>query len=744
MLPPRVAVLATVLLGALHQACAAPVPAKIFQFGGMYSADSGNSDPKVATPDGYNPVPLLWRWDPMVNGVPSPRARLTYRWQQSGATAVPPRAWRAFLVSQDAATVIGENATVPHALADTLAWFQKQGYPIDYVFADLEGNTPEGDWSNVNALLSEVRRTAVGAHAAIGNFDWSPGRVNLAADYPWYADRRTISRLYGAAASNGLAGLTVAMPVAYTMQSYELHASDTASWGAAWWQNSKLPESLLTSLSYNQRATVGSPYLSPNERAGMFYGPLEQVSLAKRNLPAGHQLIPWVSAFQSQRDVPRLPRGMLPTLEDNKAMLEHLRLRGADGYYAFGLDGSQNEGSYVDGFPFTVPPSRTYAAAMAPTWHALDWFFALPVAVGNVAADRPLNLYTFKNTGGTFVDPGGRNGGLEWSGYQRGNRVLTVISNLGNGAQAATGPGTGPEGNWTSVFASLGAHLAAQSPIVPAGNHLVVQYLSNPTLLNFDGYPPGSTLGSANGWHSSGATLRVARAAGSGASGTTVLAITGASTTAWVASALTANPGGIGTTINDAMVYTCTLYTGWLGEGSASFGPVVGGGSAVPVSVDRQGPAVWTHVGGPTSRWKFGPNLASGGVYDALNAAPVANTWYALAMVVNPATNRVSIYVQNITDDIGWVLLTFNVNGETATAVPAGLTPATQSPSLYNGFEISGSPGAQFADLGATLYAYPASPASSFDPSLYVPMCPSVRVVPEGPASQRHRPTDPC
>ena len=62
MLPPRVAVLATVLLGALHQACAAPVPAKIFQFGGMYSADSGNSDPKVATPDGYNPVPLLWRW----------------------------------------------------------------------------------------------------------------------------------------------------------------------------------------------------------------------------------------------------------------------------------------------------------------------------------------------------------------------------------------------------------------------------------------------------------------------------------------------------------------------------------------------------------------------------------------------------------------------------------------------------------------------------------------------------------
>jgi hypothetical protein len=713
----RQIIVVAVAAGAPSWEAASAAPPKVFHWVGMYSANSGNTDADTITLAGYNPVPFLWHYDPMVNGTPSPRARLTYHWQASRAGRSSPLAWRTFLVSQDAATVIGGNAADANDAANTLTWFQDEDYPIDYVFGDLEGYYPEGDWSNLYALVNEVRATAVGEHAGIGNFAWYPGAVDLSADYSKYADRRTVNQYYGTAASNGLAGLTVAMPVAYALQAYNLHADDP-SWGASWWQNSGLPDSLISSLTYNQQAAVGSPYFSPNERAAMFYAPLEQVSLAKRNLPRGQQLIPWVSAFQSSTGVPALQPGMVPTLQDNEAMLEHLRLRGVDGYYGFGFDGlPAYQGTYSDGSPFSAPPLHEYVAAMITTWHAMDWFFGLPTRVRNITADGPLNLFTFKNTGGTYVDPGGRNGGIEWSGYQRGNRVLAVVSNLGNGTQAASGVGAGASGNWGSVFASLSSNLPSQSPLVPPGNHLVVQYLTDPTLLSFARFGPGSTPGGGQGWHSNGGTLNVTTAAGSGDGSGAVLAIAGASTTAWVANARTANPGGIGTTVNDAMVYGCNLYTGWVGNGSASFGPIVGGGSGARVDAAQQGPTIWATVNGSSGSWGFGTKFATGAVYIATNAAPVANAWYQLALIVNPATDQVTIYVKNLTGGSGWVPLQF-VGG--VTTLPARLVRGTESPSLYSGFEISGSPGAQFDALSAQLYAYPASPASSYNPGMYV------------------------
>jgi hypothetical protein len=696
--------------------CAAAPPARVFHWVGMYSPGSGNTNADNITLAGYNPVPFLWRYDPAVNGAPSPRARLTYHWQHSGASAPSPLAWRAFLVYQDAATVIGGNPADANDIASTVSWFQGRGYPIDYVFADFEGQLPDGDWSNVDALVNQVRGTAVGANTRIGNFSWYPGAVDLSADYPKYADRRAVNQYYASKASNGMAGLNVAMPVAYAMQAYALHADDASSWGAAWWQNSGLPTSLSSSLTQNQQAAIASPYTSPNERAAMFYAPLEQVSLAKRNLPAGHQLIPWVSAFQSSTGVPTLQPGMVPTLPDNQALLEHLRLRGADGYYAFGYDGfPAYQGTYTDGSPFTAPPLHAYAAAMVTTWHAMDWFFALPSRVGAIVADRPLNLLTFKNTGGTYVDPSGHNGGIEWSGYQRGNRLLVIVSNLGNAAQAASGSGASGGGNWGTVFAALGHNLPSQSPVVPAGQHLVLQYLADPALLTFSGSTPGSVLGSAQGWHSGGGSLQVTTAAGAGDGAAPVVAITGGSTTAWVANAATANPGGIGTTANDTMVYTCKLYTGWSGNGSVSFGPVVGHGSLVPVSAAQQGPTVWATVAATGNSWGFGTSLAAGPTYVATKRVPAPNTWYQLAMTVNPATDQVTVRVRNLTSGGPWVLLQFNGG---ATELPAGLAQGIQSPSLYNGFQISGPPGALFDALGADLNSYPAAPASTYSPGM--------------------------
>jgi hypothetical protein len=244
----------------------------------------------------------------------------------------------------------------------------------------------------------------------------------------------------------------------------------------------------------------------------------------------------------------------------------------------------------------------------------------------------------------------------------------------------------------------------------------VLQYLTDPALLGFSGFNLGSTLGSTQGWHSSGSTLKVATAAGTGNAGAAVVAITGTSTTAWVANAQTANPGGIGASMNDATVYTCKLYTGWSGNGSASFGPVVGGGSTVPVSTTQQGPTVWATVAGPGSSWGFGTSFGAGAMYTAINAPPAANTWYQLAMIVNPAANQVSIYVQDLTHGSGWVLLQFSGG---VTTLPAGLAPGVESPSLYSGFEISGPAGTQFDALGAELYAFPGSPVSTYTPATY-------------------------
>lgn len=704
--------------GYMSNALAQSAP-RMFEWAGMYSPNSGNFNQDVKTYFGFNPVPMLWRLDPMANATPSSRARNTYLFQETGATASIPTAWHAFLVYQDAAVAVGGNPIDTNDIANTLAWFENQNFVLDYAFADFEGYYPDGDWSNTFNLINQVRESSVGAATGIGNYDWFPGPINLGADYPWYADRRTASAYYPTNASNGLPGLTVAMPVGYALQSYLIHAYDTSSWGAGWWASTSLPMSLVSALTYNQQAAIGSAYLSPNERAGMFYGPLEQVSSAKRNLPAGQQLIPWVSAFQSVTGVPQLLPGQVPTAQDNEAFLEHCRLRGADGFYAFGFDGEPAySGTYTDGTTFTVASLHAYAADMATTWKSMDWFFELPTQVGTITADGPLNLNTFKNTGGTYVDPGGRNGGIEWSAYQRGNRILAVISNLGNGAQAAAGPGAGNNGNWQSVFNALSMRLPPESPVVPAGNHLVMQFLTNPALTDFSAYGLGTVLGAAQGWHASAGDFVIKAAAGSGDGGDQVVSVANGAAVAWLANSTTANPGGIGATASDTMMYSFRVFTGWSGSGSASFAPVVGSGSGVPVPSQQNGPTLWVFTGGAQNYWGFGTNYASGGPYHSTNFPPAPNTWYEVEMIVNPATDLATIYVMNLTAGNGtWTLLQFGPES----ALSAGLIPAEESPSLYNGFQISGSAGAQFDQMSAQIYSYPATPLSSYSPAPAAP-----------------------
>ncbi|MEJ0005132.1 MAG: hypothetical protein WDM77_01755 [Steroidobacteraceae bacterium] len=406
-----------------------------------------------------------------------------------------------------------------------------------------------------------------------------------------------------------------------------------------------------------------------------------------------------------------------------------MRLRGADGFDVFGSDEDPGlTGSYSDGSTFYANSYHAYSADMAATWHSMDWFFALPTQVGAIGANGPLNLNTFKNTGGTYTDAGGRNGGIEWSAYQRGNRILAVISNLGNADQAATGGGSGNNGNWSSVIGALGSDLPAQSPTVPHGNHLVVQYLANAAEPDFGSYAANTVLGTAQGWHASATDFVISAPKGTGDTHREVVSIQNSAATAWFANSSTANPGGIGASTNDTMVYSFQVYTGWSGSGSAAFAPVVGSGSAVPVAAPQSGPTLWVYAGDGINYWAFGGNYSSGGPYHATNYPPSTNTWYDVELIVNPATNQATVYVLNLTTGGNWTLLLFDdtqtTSVENLTSVPAALVPSQEAPSLYNGYQLSGSAGAQFDAFAAELYPYPATPLSSYTQPLPSPAPP--------------------
>ena len=723
------ALLFCLLLAEAARPVRAQNPPLMFQSSGFYDAGSRTPDRSLVADPAFNPVPALWHFDPMSNGIPSLNAANTYSSQaRHPATGAPP-AWRAFYATEDAAPVVGGYAINANDIANTLAWFGTQHYTLDYVFDDFEGSTD--DWSNISNLINQVRTSAAGASAQIGSYGRFSGAVELAQPHPNAVDHRVESANYAATASSGAPGLTVVMPACYPYQTYTSHADDSYSWGPDWWTQrsgfSAADQAALAQLmTYNQQAAIAAAYMSPNERAALFYAPLEEFSEAKRNLPADQQIIPWVAAYVPWQSSPALQPGQAPTEQDSEALLEHFRLRGADGFYAFGDDEATGlTGTYADGTTFYIDSYHAYSADMASTWHSMDWFFALPHKVGTVLANGPLNLDTFKNTGGTYADPNGMNGGIEWSAYQRGNRILAVISNLGNGDQAAGGDGTGNAGNWQSVLATFGAGVPAGSPIVPKGNHLIVQYLSNAVEPDFGAFAPNTVLGTAQGWHVSAADFVITAPAGGG-DGNSVVSIRNGSAIAWFADASTANPGGIGTTSNDRMMYSFNVYTGWSGSGSASFAPVVGSGSAVPVPAQQNGPTLWVFTGGTNNYWAFGGNYASGGPYHATNVTPLANTWYSVEMIVDPASDLATVYVSRF--GTGWTLLQFeDTTGEQGgklASVNAGLIAGEESPSLYDGYQLEGSAGAQFDGIAAQLYPYPTQPLSSFTPAQPAPISP--------------------
>ncbi|MCK4626839.1 MAG: PEP-CTERM sorting domain-containing protein [Phycisphaerae bacterium] len=238
---------------------------------------------------------------------------------------------------------------------------------LNYVFADFEPTAGTEANEDTLAMVLQVRSHSNPAvnGAFVGNYMYYPGASDKSNPYPSQTDRSDRDAFYRTS------GLNVAMPNIYQYSYYVKHTHST-TWGSD---------------------------VAPNVRAAMFWAPIEKVSVAKRALPDGHQLIPWVGNF-----VKRDPHVAEPLPRPDIArLLQHVRLRGADGYYMW----RSSDENY---------DNEKFKTDMIEAWTSLDWLFDTDGGV------EVLNLETDKT------------GGVQWSGVSTEKGVVILISNLGNSA----------------------------------------------------------------------------------------------------------------------------------------------------------------------------------------------------------------------------------------------------------------------------------------------------------------------
>jgi hypothetical protein len=217
-----------------------------------------------------------------------------------------------------------------NALANTILWLRNQGWRLDYVFADIETANTYAEYRAIcNIVRSNADPNINGAY--IGLYPGYAGNFDLSVQFLWLTNRSADSALYLETYTNAnseiVPGQNVSNPACYPYAYYTAHA--TSTWPA------------------EQR--------SPNDRSALFWAPLERLSLAKRNLPAGHRLMPWMAAFVPWSGYP----APAPTYEDRQALLRHFRLRGTDSYYV--LNSGNPDLSDAD-----------YRAELRATWTNLD------------------------------------------------------------------------------------------------------------------------------------------------------------------------------------------------------------------------------------------------------------------------------------------------------------------------------------------------------------------------------------
>lgn len=299
---------------------------------------------------------------------------------------------------------------------------------LDYLLMDLEPwgeNGEEMVRRNIEEIYRLVREhpNPLISNAAIGNYNDWPGMTDEASIWPSKRDRTADTSHQSDATDRDIfykTFLNVAMPVAYPYESYSRH-SDAAIQGAN---------------------------VTPNDRAAIFWAPLERASVAARNLPDGNLLIPWISNYVEYAGSPTFYHAPAPSESDIRALVQHLRLRGAHSYMIWTSDKANTSHPTID--------YQTFREMSLDAWTELDDFF-------NSSENHEfLNLETDKKSG------------LQWSGVRAGSEIRILVSNMHHSrAMAAPLPPT--DG------------LPSHTPLVGPGEHAVFTYSLDPAVRDFEG-----------------------------------------------------------------------------------------------------------------------------------------------------------------------------------------------------------------------------------------------------------------
>lgn len=504
-------------------------------------------------------------------------------------------------------------------LPNTLAWLDDPSngvQQLDYLFLDLEDSRTV--MTNLPAVVSQVRAhsNANIRSARIGNYGFYPGTTDTSRPYPGQFDRTQANQNYT------ISGVDVAMPNLYPYSYYCKH-TDSSQHGSN---------------------------ISPSVRSALFWAPLEKLSVAARDLPAEHELIPWVNDFIDWPNYP-VSEDQKPTLDDNRAMMRHVRARGSDGYYSFA----------------TAMNHDTYLQSIYVAWHDLDDVFE------GSGTTRFLNLETNKT------------GGIEWSAAQRRDRIAVTVSNLGNSTQAPL---------WPAKFLP---QLPSSAPSIPAGTHANYRFQS-PYLdvATMEGYTLSNSVAS-EGWFGPNAdVIAVLAPLNSGNSSTKAVGTRpGAQyyyeTAAWY----TDRPREFSD--SDKVMYSAYLTRS---SSVVAFQPVNTASvanNAYP-STAAQGPYLHVHWG----------NLKIAGVkgsiprYKSINYTLANDTWYEVRVLVDPTRDIDgttggeygvgAVWIRNLTAaDSTFTRVAFVrddiQSSDRHLEVPLKLT-STNKPSLWNGFGV--------------------------------------------------------
>lgn len=295
----------------------------------------------------------------------------------------------ALTLAIDTAPVYGQKDK--DALKTVKSYIQR----LDYVFADFEEKWVKGvlvyDYSQIiedtNEMVRQVRTDPNSNinQAYIGQYGWHAGKTAY-YDLPGLFSRTDPAN--NRARSNMVqdyldSGVNISMPICYFYRTNWVHTLADGNTGWA--------------------LQFGPDNISPTIPAALFWVSLERYSSAKRDLPEGHKIIPWVGPWVDRPGIFPNDSVREPNRLDNQALLEHLRLRGADGYYSL-LEPDSTPSYYLN--------STEFREDMNATWRLLDDFM-FPSAVTTV-----LNTDTNKT------------GGIEWSGLRHVNDIKILVSNF--------------------------------------------------------------------------------------------------------------------------------------------------------------------------------------------------------------------------------------------------------------------------------------------------------------------------